>query len=67
VTRVALAAALTILASPVAHAQSPTDPATLAAADSFVVRFETTRGAVDLMVRRHWAPLGAVQLGRAVA
>ena len=48
-------------------AQTPTDSATLAAADSFVVRFETTRGTIDLMVRRHWAPLGAIQLGRAVA
>jgi len=29
------------------------------APDSFVVRFETTRGAFDLMVHRDWAPRGA--------
>jgi peptidyl-prolyl cis-trans isomerase A (cyclophilin A) len=64
---VALPALLTVLACTEARAQAPSDPASLAAADSFVVRFETTRGAVDLMVRREWAPLGAVQFGLAVA
>lgn len=49
------------------RAQTAVDPAALAAADSFVVRFETTRGPFDLMVRRAWAPQGAAQLGRAVA
>ena len=32
------------------------------APDSFVVRFETTKGDVDLMVHRDWAPRGADRL-----
>lgn len=63
-SRLALTTLLALLPGTALPAQAPTD-ATLAAADSFVVRFETTRGPIDLMVRRHWAPLGAVQLGRA--
>lgn len=48
-------------------AQGPgVDASALARADSFVVRFETTRGPFDVMVRRGWAPRGAVQLGLAV-
>ena len=35
---------------------------TATAPDSFVVRFETTRGPFELLVRRHWAPLGADRL-----
>ena len=30
--------------------------------DSFLVRLETSEGEVDVMIRRHWAPLGADQL-----
>jgi peptidyl-prolyl cis-trans isomerase A (cyclophilin A) len=37
-----------------------------ARADSFLVRFETSKGPFDLMVRRHWAPNGAVRVGEAV-
>lgn len=29
--------------------------------DSFVVRLSTSRGDVDAIIRRHWAPLGAAQ------
>lgn len=58
-------APLDAAALPEAPALAPTD-SVLAAVDSFVVRFTTTRGAFDLLVRRDWAPLGAAQLGRAV-
>jgi peptidyl-prolyl cis-trans isomerase A (cyclophilin A) len=37
-----------------------------ARADSFLVRFETSKGPIELMVRRHWAPNGAVRVGEAV-
>ena len=50
---------------PALPALTPTD-SVLAAADSFLVRMTTTRGAVDVIVRRDWAPAGAPQLGRAV-
>ncbi|MDH5233727.1 MAG: peptidylprolyl isomerase [Gemmatimonadota bacterium] len=36
-------------------------------ADSVLVRLTTTRGDVDLVVRRHWAPAGAARVGEAVA
>lgn len=35
-------------------------------ADSFLVRLETTKGVIDLMVRRDWAPQGAPRVGQAV-
>lgn len=35
--------------------------------DSFVVRLATTKGNIDLMIRRHWAPLGAAQMYEAVS
>lgn len=35
--------------------------------DSFVARLRTTKGDVDLMIRRDWAPLGAAQFYEAVA
>ncbi len=38
----------------------------LAAADSFLVRIETSKGAMDLLVRTAWAPRGAAQLGALV-
>ena len=37
-----------------------------ARADSFLVRFETSKGPIGLMVRKHWAPNGAVRVGEAV-
>jgi peptidyl-prolyl cis-trans isomerase A (cyclophilin A) len=39
----------------------------IAGADSFLVRLATSRGDVDLMIRRHWAPAGAARVGEAVA
>ena len=48
-------------------ADSATRTESLAAADSILVRLTTTRGAIDLMLRRHWAPLGAARVGEAVA
>lgn len=36
--------------------------ANVAAPDSFVVRFETSRGPVDVMARKSWAPNGADRL-----
>lgn len=44
----------------------PITPPMLAAADSFLVRIETSKGAMDLMVRSAWAPRGAAQLGELV-
>lgn len=35
--------------------------------DSFVVRFTTSRGEVDAIIRRGWAPLGAAQFYDAVS
>jgi peptidyl-prolyl cis-trans isomerase A (cyclophilin A) len=35
--------------------------------DSFVVRLATTKGDIDLMIRRHWAPVGAAQMYEAVS
>jgi peptidyl-prolyl cis-trans isomerase A (cyclophilin A) len=35
--------------------------------DSFVVRLATTKGDIDLMIRHHWAPLGAAQMYEAVS
>ncbi len=44
----------------------PITPPMLAAADSFLVRIETSKGAMDLMVRSAWAPRGAARLGELV-
>lgn len=41
-------------------------PPMLAAADSFIVRMETTRGTMDLVVRSAWAPAGAARFGELV-
>jgi peptidyl-prolyl cis-trans isomerase A (cyclophilin A) len=38
----------------------------IARADSFLVRLETTRGTIDIAVRRSWAPQGAARVGEAV-
>jgi peptidyl-prolyl cis-trans isomerase A (cyclophilin A) len=43
------------------------DTASLAAADSVLVRFVTSKGEFDVMLRRSWAPLGAVRVSQVVA
>ncbi len=43
------------------------DTATLAAADSVLVRFVTSKGDFDVMLRTSWAPLGAVRVSQVVA
>lgn len=49
---------------------TPPQPAYVYAAgvvpDSFVVRLATTKGDVDIMLRKHWAPLGVGQFYEAV-
>ena len=47
--------------------QTPPDSAAIATADSVLVRFATTRGDIDVMVRRSWAPYGAPRVAQAVA
>lgn len=46
---------------------TPPDTASIAAADSVLVRFVTTKGDFDVMLRKEWAPLGAVRVGQVVA
>lgn len=46
---------------------TPVAAESLAAADSVLVRLSTTRGDIDVMLRRHWAPLGAARVAEAVA
>jgi peptidyl-prolyl cis-trans isomerase A (cyclophilin A) len=43
------------------------DSATLSAADSVLVRFVTSKGDFDVMLRKDWAPLGAARVGQVVA
>lgn len=43
------------------------DTATIAAADSVLVRFVTTKGDFDVMLRKPWSPAGAVRVGQVVA
>lgn len=43
------------------------DTATLAAADSVLVRFVTTKGDFDVMLRKQWSPNGAPRVGQVVA
>ncbi len=43
------------------------DSATLAGADSVLVRFVTSKGDVDVMLRRAWAPHGAPRVAQVVA
>lgn len=43
------------------------DTATIAAADSVLVRFVTTKGDFDVMLRKPWSPVGAVRVGQVVA
>ena len=47
--------------------QTPPDSAAIASADSVLVRFATTKGDVDIMLRRSWAPFGAPRVAHAVA
>jgi len=61
-----LVAGVAALATVLASCTSPPRPSTLGSArlddpapDSFVVRFETSEGEVDVMVHRDWAPRGA--------
>jgi peptidyl-prolyl cis-trans isomerase A (cyclophilin A) len=46
---------------------SPPDSAAIAGADSVLLRFATTKGDIDVMVRRSWAPNGAPRVAEAVA
>jgi len=69
---VALAACAPATSVPIANAvapelATPPDSAALAAADSVLVRFVTTKGDIDVMLRRSWAPLGATRVARLVA
>lgn len=54
-----------IVQAPVMQPQP--DSAAIAAADSVLVRFATTKGDIDVMVRRSWAPHGAPRVAQAVA
>jgi len=65
VRAVAPAAEPTIAVLPAMAA--PIAAESLAAADSVLVRLSTTRGDIDIMLRRHWAPLGAARVAEAVA
>ena len=47
--------------------QTPPDSSAIANADSVLVRFATTKGDVDIMLRRSWAPYGAPRVAEAVA
>ncbi len=47
--------------------QNPPDSATIAAADSILVRFATSKGDIDVMLRPSWAPQGAPRVAEAVA
>jgi peptidyl-prolyl cis-trans isomerase A (cyclophilin A) len=60
----AYAATLAAACAPRARPLLAPDPAALTAAapDSFLVAFETTRGPVDVLVRRYWSPAGADRL-----
>lgn len=42
-------------------------PLPAAAADSFLVRFSTSKGDFDVMLRTHWAPLGVARVHEAVS
>lgn len=47
--------------------QTPPDSTAIAAADSVLVRLATTKGDIDIMLRRSWAPHGAPRVAEAVA
>jgi peptidyl-prolyl cis-trans isomerase A (cyclophilin A) len=46
---------------------TPPSAETLASADSFLVRFATSKGDFDVMMRAGWAPRGAARVGEVVA
>ena len=53
--------------APVPVLLTPPDSAAIAAADSVLVRFATTKGDIDVMLRRRWSPNGAPRVADAVA
>lgn len=55
------------LPAPLPALATPPDSAALAAADSVLVRFSTTKGDIEVMLRRGWAPHGAPRVAHAVA
>ena len=62
--RATLTLAGLLIAAACASAPSPLlfpRPETAMAPDSFLVRLETSRGDVDVLVRRHWSPLAAAR------
>ena len=63
----ACAPAAGISSAPAPVMQTPPDSAAIAAADSVLVRFSTTKGDIDVMLRRSWAPNGAPRVAEAVA
>ncbi|MCC7002298.1 MAG: peptidylprolyl isomerase [Gemmatimonadaceae bacterium] len=57
---------LTLQPPPPTVMTPPPDAALLATADSFLVRFATTKGDFDVMLRKSWAPRGAERVGELV-
>lgn len=57
---------LTLQPPPPTVMTPPPDAALLATADSFLVRFTTTKGDFDVMLRKSWAPRGAERVGELV-
>ncbi len=57
---------LTRMPAPLPVMAPPPDPSVLAAADSVLVRFATTRGDFEVMLRKSWAPRGAERVGALV-
>ena len=57
---------LTLQPAPPTVMTPPPDAALLATADSFLVRFNTTKGDFDVMLRKSWAPRGAERVGELV-
>jgi peptidyl-prolyl cis-trans isomerase A (cyclophilin A) len=67
VSACAPAAVATTASAPAPVMRTPPDSATIAAADSILVRLATTKGDIDIMLRRSWAPQGAPRVAEAVA
>lgn len=55
------------LPAPLPALATPPDSVTVAGADSVLVRFSTTKGDIEVMLRRGWAPHGAPRVAHAVA
>jgi len=53
--------------APMSVLQTPPDSASIAAADSVLVRLVTTKGDIDIVLRRSWSPNGAPRVAQAVA